>query len=406
VSGPAAGPRIALLENPIQEYAWGSRTAIAELLGHSAPARRPQAEMWMGAHPHAASRVRLDGHRVSLIEWIERHPDEVLGAPVRERFAGRLPFLFKVLAVERPLSIQAHPDARQAREGFAREEAQGIDRDAPERCYRDRSHKPELICALTPFRALRGFRSVAEILALLDALDAPGLAPERACLSGPGAGALRDFLAGLLTMDPERRARVIQEVAAAATAGAAEQPAFASVLRLLEERPGDLGALAPLFLNAVRLEPGQAMFLPAGELHCYLGGVGVELMASSDNVLRGGLTGKHVDVPELLRILHFRETRVEVLSLEGGAGGEAHYRTPAEEFRLSRFDVAPGAPFASGSDRSVELLLCTAGDVRIASAADAEPLALAKGASCIVPACAGRYRVEGEGTLYQASVPG
>jgi mannose-6-phosphate isomerase len=406
VSSPAAAPGIALLENPIQEYAWGSRTAIAELLGRSSPAPRPQAEMWMGAHPRAPSRVRLDGHWVSLIEWIDSNPDDVLGAPVCERFAGRLPFLFKVLAVERPLSIQAHPDARQAREGFAREEAQGIARDAPERCYRDGSHKPELICALTPFRTLRGFRSRVEIRALLDALDAPSLAPERACLAGPGEHALRDFLAGLLTMDSERRARVIEEVAAAATAGAAEQPAFADVLRLLEERPGDLGGLAPLFLNAVRLEPGQAMFLPAGELHCYLCGVGVELMANSDNVLRGGLTGKHVDVAELLRILHFRETRVEVLSLEGGAGGEAHYQTPAEEFRLSRFDVAPGAPFASGSGRSVDLLLCTAGDVRIASEAMAQPLALAKGASCIVPACVGRYRVEGEGTLYRASVPG
>ena len=200
MSGPAAGPGIALLENPIQEYAWGSRTAIAELLGRSTPAPRPQAEMWMGAHPRAPSRVRLDGRRLSLIEWIERNPDEVLGAAVRERFAGRLPFLFKVLAVERPLSIQAHPDARQAREGFAREEELGIVRDAPERCYRDRSHKPELICALTPFRALRGFRSVAQIRALLDALDAPSLAPERACR----AAAINRFK----SRDPRRRGKI------------------------------------------------------------------------------------------------------------------------------------------------------------------------------------------------------
>jgi mannose-6-phosphate isomerase len=404
VSGAAAPPGIALLENPIREYAWGSRTAIAELQGRSAPTAAPEAELWMGAHPLAPSRVRIDGHRVSLLEWIERHPDAVLGARVRHRFAGRLPFLFKVLAVERPLSIQAHPDARQAREGFDREEALGIGLDAPERSYRDRSHKPELICALTPFDALRGFRPVAEIRAHLEALGAPSLDPERAHLAGPEEGALRSFLGGLLAMEPDRRARVLDEVAAAAPARAETEPALAACLRLREAHPHDIGVLAPLFLNAVRLEPGQAMFLPAGELHAYLHGVAIELMANSDNVLRGGLTAKHVDVPELLRVLRFRATRVEVLISEDG-DGEAHYRTPAEEFRLSRLAVAPPAPAARDRVRGVELLLCTAGAVEIAPAGPGPSLALTKGSSCVVPACVGGYRIRGAGTLYCASVP-
>ncbi len=185
--------RIVLLENPIREYDWGSRTAIAELLGRPSPSAAPQAELWMGAHPSAPSEVGLAGARRSLLAWIEESPEELLGPRVQARVRGRLPFLLKVLAADRPLSIQAHPDAAQAREGFARENAAGIPLDAAERCYRDANHKPELLCALTPFWALRGFRAPHEILALAARLAVAELDAAAACLAGArgGRGALR-----------------------------------------------------------------------------------------------------------------------------------------------------------------------------------------------------------------------
>ena len=405
MTGSAAPLPIALLENKIQEYAWGSRTAIAELLGRPTPSPEPQAEMWMGAHPRAPSRVRIDGRERSLLELIRSHPREVLGPRVCERFSGRLPFLFKVLAVERPLSVQAHPDARQASAGFARDEARGIGRDAPTRSYPDASHKPELVCALTPFQALCGFRPVSEIRALVDRLEVPGLSAEAARLErGSEEAALRDFLAGLLRMDRAQRLRVVGEVAAAAAARGGEESTFECVVRLHDEHPGDLGVLAPLFLNAVLLEPGQAMFVQSGELHSYLHGLSVELMANSDNVLRGGLTAKAVDVHELLRILRFRATRVDVLTPETDEPGSASYRPPADEFRLSRLEIGEDAPFTCGPDRNVEILLCTAGNLRISPVRGSQNLTLARGASCLIPACAGRYRLTGAGTLFRASV--
>jgi len=392
------------LENPIRDYAWGSRSWIAELTGRGSPAAGPEAELWMGAHPQAPSQVCAEGRRVALGEWIARDPAGVLGARVAERFGARLPFLLKLLAAERPLSIQAHPDARQARQGFERENARGIAPDAPERHYRDPFPKPELICALAPFEALRGFRPPAEIGARLDALATPALAQERALLESVDEGeALRAWLAALLRMEPERAQRVVGELAEAAGARAGDDPACAWLVRLAALHPGDPGALAPLFLNWLRLEPGQAMFLPAGELHAYLCGFGIEVMASSDNVLRGGLTAKHVDVAELLEVLRFRSDPVQVLVPERLSDREAVYATPAAEFRLSR--IAVGEPLAIDERVGVEILLCTEGEVRVRAEREPQTLALPQGASCLLAASAGTYRLEGAGSLWRAAVP-
>lgn len=393
--------RIALLENPIQEYAWGSRTAIAALRGEP-PAPRPQAELWMGAHPRAPSHVRVEGRRVSLLECIERAPREVLGERVVERFGDRLPFLLKLLAAEKPLSIQAHPDAEQARRGFADEEARGLARDARERRYPDPNPKPELICALAPFVALRGFRPVAEVEARLERLGARGLARARERLAAEG---LRGLLSELLGMRGAAREALVAEAAAAAAARAADDPAFVWIARLAREHPGDVGALAPAFLHLVELAPGEAMFLSAGELHSYLEGVGVELMGNSDNVLRGGLTEKHVDADELLRVLRFEASRPERLRPEPAGPREEVYAAPAAEFRLSRLRLARGQAFAAPADRGIEILLCLDGAPRIATPGDAHELPLAPGASAVAPAAAGAYWVEGPGTLYRASVP-
>jgi len=397
---------IALLENPIREYDWGSRTAIAEMLRQPSPSAAPQAELWMGAHPMAPSRVEIAGERRSLLSWIEERPRETLGPRVQEKFGGHLPFLLKVLAADRPLSIQAHPDLAQAREGFARENAQGIALDAPERCYRDASHKPELLCALTPFWALLGFRSPREILALAAQLAVAELDSAAACLErGSDADALSGWLRGLFDLAPEARMQLVRSVARAAAGRADADVGFEWIARLQRLNRDDIGVLAPLFLHAVRLEPGEALFLPSRELHAYLQGVGVELMASSDNVLRGGLTTKPLAVAELLRTLRFEPARPAPLRAQPDATGWERWKTPAREFELARASLYGGSAIASAPDRGIEILLCTEGAVELQSDGVRERLNLAQGASCVVPAASGPYRASGRGVLYRACVP-
>jgi mannose-6-phosphate isomerase len=393
-----------LLENSIQPYAWGSRTAIAELRGDPVPSAGPQAELWMGAHPLAPSRVVRAGARTTLDQVVRRAPGTELGPRALAEHGPELPFLLKVLAAEQPLSIQAHPDERQAREGFAREEAAGVPRDAPQRSYRDPSPKPELLCALTPFDALWGFRPAEEALAVVDALGTPALAPVRERLAaGRGPEGLREAFTWLSTLPQDRRAAAVDPVvAAAARAGPGPfADAFAWTGRLAALYPGDPGVVVALLLRLVRLTPGEALFLPAGTAHAYLRGVGIELMATSDNVLRGGLTPKHVDVSELLRVLRFADGPVARIRPTPGRTGEWFFETPARHFELSRLE-----PPASGLENAVwgpEILLCTSGEVTATDAAG--ELALRRGASAFVPASTGAYRLSGAGVVFRAALP-
>lgn len=392
-----------LLDNPIRDYAWGSRTALAELVGQPSPSPRPQAELWMGAHPSAPSWVRVGGRRLTLVELIGDDPVGILGSRVAEEFSGRLPFLLKVLAVERPLSIQVHPDARRAAEGFAREQAAGVPIDAPERCYRDPDPKPELVCALTPFTTLCGFRPLPEIRERLAAIAGPGLRPlvESLREGGPAEG-LRRLLGGLLEL-PRGAGGVLAPAVREAARRAAGDPAFAWVERLAEEHPGDPCALAPALLRLVDLQPGQAMFLPPGRLHAHLQGCAVELMASSDNVLRAGLTDKHVDRGELLDTVVFDEVAPGILEAETRGRGRAVYCSPAREFELETIRVEEEAA-VSLECPAASILLCTEGAVRV-EAADRAETRLPRGASCLVPAAAGQVRIRGAGRAYRASVP-
>jgi mannose-6-phosphate isomerase len=397
---------IARLENPIRHYAWGSRTAIAKLRGEAAPSDQPQAELWMGAHPEAPSQVVWSGEMLPLPEVIRRDPEGVLGSRVAGRFRGELPFLFKVLAADEPLSLQAHPDARQAEEGFARENASGLAPGTPERSYRDPCHKPELLCALTPFDALKGFRSIAAAMDLLGRAGVTGLDPElRAFRSQPTRPGLRRFFQGLLTLARERRERVVAEAARRAGELRGADPAFEWMGVLHRHHPHDVGILAPLLLNLVHLEPGQALFLPAGELHCYLRGVGIEIMANSDNVLRGGLTTKHVDLPELLRVLTFVDGEARILLPRPAREGEELYETPAQEFALSVIRTRESRDHRSPPERNVEILICTEGSCRVSAAGGGGELQLARGSAALVPASVGCYRLAGCATLYKASVP-
>ncbi len=288
---------IKLLKNTIQKYAWGSPTAIPELLGEQNPSHEPRAELWMGAHPKAPSFVNFDGQWLSLTELIAKYPQEILGNDVALAFNNKLPYLFKVLAAAKPLSIQAHPSLNQAKEGFERENDRGIALDAPNRNYKDDNHKPECICALSPFWAMYGFRNIPDILALMGKNCPVGLAGELDLLKKqPDSRGLKRFFTDLMTMDSQRQKRVVDEAVQNANQYSDEDFAFHWMTRLADEYPTDIGILAPLLLNLIELKPGEALFLPAGEFHAYLEGVGMELMANSDNVLRGGLTAKHIDV--------------------------------------------------------------------------------------------------------------
>ncbi|MEV7676641.1 mannose-6-phosphate isomerase, class I [Streptomyces sp. NPDC088752] len=378
------------LVNTVRPYAWGSMTAIPELLG-TAPTGEPQAEMWMGAHPGAPSRTE----RGPLNELIAADPVRELGERTVERFGPHLPFLFKVLAAGAPLSLQVHPDLDQARSGFAAEEAAGIPVDAPHRTYKDANHKPELICALTPFEGFCGFRAPADAADLIAALGVDSLKPYVDLLHAhPEEAALREVLTALLTADPEETAHTVAEATAAADRlGGAHAP----YARLAHHYPSDPGVVAAMLLHHVRLQPGEALYLGAGVPHAYLDGLGVEIMANSDNVLRCGLTPKHVDVPELLRIVRFDPADPAILRPEASPSGEEAYETPTDEFRLSRFVRAEGAAPTDLTAPTPQILLAVAGRPT------AGELVLAPGESVFVPA-GERIQLTGAGTVFRATV--
>lgn len=337
-----------LLEGVVRPYAWGSRTAIAALRGKPVPSPHPEAELWFGAHPAGpACCLGADGEPAGdLLTAIDTDRDGVLGAQTAGRFAGRLPFLLKVLAAEEALSLQAHPSAEQARDGFERENRLGIPIDAPNRNYRDPWHKPELVVAVTEFEALAGFRDPRVTVELLRELQVSQLDPYLGMLAGqPDSEGLRALFTTWLTLPESRIATLVPAV----LAGAVEQlgmgnTRFAAelrtVLELGEDYPSDPGVLASLLLNRIHLEPGDGLYLPAGNLHAYLRGTAVEIMANSDNVLRGGLTPKHIDVPELLRVLDFTPADpADLTPPVRTVGAERVYLTPAPEFRLSRVEL-------------------------------------------------------------------
>ncbi|MHA7280319.1 mannose-6-phosphate isomerase, class I [Arthrobacter sp. MDT2-2] len=349
-----------LLDSTLRPYAWGSVRAIADLLGRE-PSGGPEAELWVGAHPDSPSQaVRPDGTRRSLADLIAEDPEGLLGEATAERFDGRLPFLLKVLAADSALSLQVHPSLEQAAAGYDAEEASGVPRDAPHRNYRDRNHKPEMIYALTPFEALCGFRPLPEALRTFTALASavePGswthelLDSVAAQLSSGADSALRSAFTLLLEAAPEVVDAVVAAVAGAAgpaqATGAEEADAVAADLATLSELsaqyPGDPGVLVALLLNRVSLRPGEALYLPAGNIHAYLQGLGIEVMASSDNVLRGGLTPKHVDTAELLSTVVFEPIAPPALAPEYTLLDQELYRPPFEEFQLQRIELGDPA---------------------------------------------------------------
>ncbi len=391
------------MQNPVQNYPWGSHTAIAALTGQPVPSPKPQAEIWMGGHPKAPSRIFFQGDWQPLDRLIERFAEPIMGATAVERFGRRLPYLFKVLAAAEPLSIQAHPDRRQAVEGFARENRAGLAMDGPRRNYRDDNHKPELICALSEFWALNGFRPVGQMRACLRELCPEMLGAEIDALGGTDPSAqIRTLFSRLMTMNEHLRQRVIDEAAGWARGRQGEGEIFRWVASLHQRYARDIGILAPALLNLVCLQPGEAMFLPAGRLHAYLEGTGIEIMANSDNVLRGGLTTKHVDVAELLRVLRFEGCAIDVLRADDRFAGR--YPSAAQEFELWRIETDSGRSWQSPPKRCVEILLCTEGAGQV-TVEKGRMLDFKKGASILVPAAAGAYRLSGTAVVFRAALP-
>ncbi|WP_028046866.1 mannose-6-phosphate isomerase, class I [Cellulomonas sp. URHE0023] len=388
-----------------QPYAWGSPTAIQDLFG---PATTDLvAEAWMGAHASAPSRVLSNGMR-GLDELIASDAEGALGQDVVTRFGPVLPYLLKVIAADRPLSLQVHPHIERARKGHAEEEAAGIPLDAPHRNYRDTNHKPELVYALTRFDALCGFRAPRRAAELLADLDAP-LARElhEALIANPTPDGIR--AAFTLLLEPETRpsAEAVCEVADACarrlSTGSPSPRADRNVALLQEAYPGDPGVVISLLLNPVTLQPGDAMFMPAGGVHAYLRGMGVEIMANSDNVLRAGLTPKHIDVPEVLRNVDYIAAPPIRIAPEVFHGATRVFYAPVDDFELSVTEIRDDAVHPLPG-RGPRILLCLEGAITIATG-DGSALTLERGQVAFVPASDGPLTGRGGGVVVQADVP-
>jgi mannose-6-phosphate isomerase len=397
------------LTSAIQNYAWGSPTAIPTLLGTESTGA-PIAEAWFGAHPSAPSHcVRDDGSPGSpMPAVIAADPARVLGEDVEARFGAALPYLLKVIAAETPLSLQVHPHIERARAGFAQEQAAGVPLDAPHRNYRDRNHKPELVYALTRFEALCGFRAPRRAAELLDGLDAPLAKDLRTMLAAqPSATGIEAAFTRLLRPGTRPSAEEVQEVAAACADrlanGSPSPRADRTVVTLQAAYPGDPGVVTSLLLNPVTLQAGDALFVPAGGVHAYLRGLGVEIMASSDNVLRAGLTPKHVDVDELLRNVDYVAAPPIRIAPEKFHGATRVYYAPVDDFELSVTRVTDGQAHPLPG-RGPRILLCLEGSMVATSQHDGE-LRLTRGQAAFVPASDGTLAVRGGGTLVQADVP-
>ncbi len=385
----------------VRPYAWGSRHAIAELQGRPVPAEGPEAELWMGAHPSAPSGVDRDEKTLEAL--IAADPERELGAECAARFGGRLPFLLKVLSAAKALSIQVHPSRAQAESGFAVENARGLPPGDPARNYVDDWPKPELLYALTPFEVAAGLRDPADAARLLRLLAVNQLEPLAARLeAAPGSPALGAVLGSVLEWPENRRAELAAAVVAACArlaAGGRYAAACAAAVRVAADHPGDLGVIALLLMRHAVLRPGQAVFLPAGGLHAYLQGTGIELLANSDNVVRAGLTGKHIDVPELLNLVD-PEVAVPILEPRVPAGGVSSFDTPAPEFRLYLVEMAAEALTLPGA--GPRIALCLEG-VAVLCAQSGDRAELHRGESCFASAADGLVRAHGRARLALAA---
>ncbi|MET1280495.1 mannose-6-phosphate isomerase, class I [Vibrio navarrensis] len=386
------------MDNKIQNYDWGSRTAIHDLFGFANQAQQPQAEVWMGTHPNGCSMVKQGSTHVSLSELIKQDPSAFLSQSTAETF-GDLPFLFKILAADKALSIQVHPNKQDAELGYAKEQELGLPLSAFNRNYKDANHKPELVYALTEYQAMNGFRPFDEIIAEFRLCDIPEINSyleqfER----NPNQDGLCHFFVEILSMEEARKVNAVDHLLSYAAMNQAH-PVCKLIFDLAEQYPNDVGLFAPLLLNVITLKPGEAMFLSARTPHAYIKGTGLEIMANSDNVLRAGLTPKHMDVEELVKCTDFVPKPINTLLTQAEISGcEHHFPVPVQDFQFSVFQ-APKAQRVEMS--SAEILMPIDADVALL-AQSGETLVLGKGQSAFIPAYVGTYMLSCEGRVARA----
>lgn len=381
------------LINSVQNYAWGSKTALTELYGIANPSQQPMAELWMGAHPKSSSRIEgADGQTVSLRDVIEHDKATLLGESVAKRF-GELPFLFKVLCAAQPLSIQVHPNKHNSEMGFAKENAAGIPMDAAERNYKDPNHKPELVFALTPFLAMNAFREFSDIVSLLQPVSGAHTAIAH-FLQEPNAERLSQLFASLLNMQGDEKSRALAVLKAALNSQQGEP--WQTIRVISEFYPDDSGLFSPLLLNVVKLNPGEAMFLFAETPHAYLQGVALEVMANSDNVLRAGLTPKYIDIPELVANVKFvAKPADQLLTTPVKHGAELDFPIPVEDFAFSLHDLS--AQETAISQQSAAILFCVEGEAVLSKGE--QRLVLKPGESAFIGADESPVNASGVGRL-------
>ena len=385
------------MTNVIQNYAWGSPSSFSQLFGIMNTTGEPQAEIWMGAHPNGCSTVHTNGKETALSSLIGQDMSLYLSEKIAIRF-GELPYLFKVLAAEKALSIQVHPNKNQAEQGFALEEQRGTPLSAGNRNYKDMNHKPELVYALTQYQAMNGFRPLEEILAYFSELAIPELQKRLTCLrNDQSPQGLAVFFSSLLSLEGEQKEKALTTLLEKAKQSTA--PTFEVIRELERQYPGDVGLFAPLLLNIITLEPGQAMYLDAETPHAYLQGTGLEIMANSDNVLRAGLTPKHMDVEELIACTRFDEKPFDSLLLSPiENNGLLEYPIPVDDFK---FAIIPSSHQRVIHTEGAEILLPLDQDM-VLTHNNGESCQIKKGHSVFVPAYVLSYNIDSKGRVARA----
>lgn len=400
------------LTNSMINSHWGCLSSMTELFGYINKDGKPMAELWMGAHPKLPSSIKVEGHDIKLNDFIALQPIMMLGKKTAKCFAERLPFLFKVLSAKTPLSIQSHPSKSQAEQGWARENALKIPLDSLKRNYKDDNHKPELVYALTPYHALNGFRPIEEIITLWQSLSLnnPIISHAlQAFSNNPSSDGLQVFYKEIMTSRSSER--LVQSVVLACqnllvskNLTDTQRLAFQLVLELEAYYPNDIGALSGILLNNIVLQPGEAMYLTSGTLHAYLKGTALELMANSDNVLRGGLTPKHVDVDELMNTIHFKSLPLSQLKCvaKQKSNETQEYQPPIPDFKLTITTLNVTNKLALFNSESANIIFVIEGTVDVVGE-HKQHIQLKRGESCFIPASITKYQVRGVGKFATAS---
>ncbi|MEA1910841.1 MAG: mannose-6-phosphate isomerase, class I [Spirochaetota bacterium] len=378
------------LINQVQNYSWGTKNYIPDLLGKD-ETNEHWAELWMGDHARGTSTAVLEIGNIPLNQVLMNFSTDIFGED-SIRFGKQLPFLFKVLSAESPLSIQAHPNKVQAEEGFRDENSRSIPMDAVNRNYKDNNHKPEIICALTPFTAMCGFREVEEINTNFLKLHTSVYTAKNS---------VKSFFESIMSLKSAELKIIIEDALVWAESNNSIEAELVQKFSALYDN--DPGILAPLFLNVYSLKPGEALYQGPGELHAYVKGTGIELMSNSDNVLRGGLTPKHVDIEELLKVLNFKPSGKNILKPVTIGRGLYEYLTPSDEFILKYLKIENSNSLEIKNRESLEILLCVSGNVIVSY--ENETISINRGESLFIPASVNSYTLKGSGEIYSAGIP-